>query len=68
MYWFRRCCREGAHAKEHYLICGVQGDFTQSLVNDPPAHLWTRQLKVRLLSYVAQTLDSDKRPVTFRVL
>lgn len=41
--------REGVHAKEHYLICGVQGDFTQSLVNDPPVHLWTRQLKVRML-------------------
>ena len=37
---------EGTHAKYHYLICGVQGDFTRSLVNDPPTHLWTRQLKV----------------------
>ena len=37
---------EGVHAKEHYLICGVQGDFTQSLVDKPPTHLWTRQLKV----------------------
>jgi hypothetical protein len=36
---------EGTHAKYHYLICGVQGDFTRSLVNDPPTHLWTRQLK-----------------------
>ncbi|KAI0692092.1 hypothetical protein BC835DRAFT_1407133 [Cytidiella melzeri] len=36
---------EGKHAKYHYLICGVQGDFTRSLVNDPPTHLWTRQLK-----------------------
>ncbi|KAF7799897.1 hypothetical protein EIP86_011139 [Pleurotus ostreatoroseus] len=36
---------EGVHAKYHYLICGVQGDFTRSLVNDPPTHLWTRQLK-----------------------
>ena len=38
---------EGTHAKYHYLICGVQGDFTRSLVNDPPTHVWTRQLKVR---------------------
>ncbi|KDQ59450.1 hypothetical protein JAAARDRAFT_46223 [Jaapia argillacea MUCL 33604] len=37
---------EGPHAKYHYLIAGVQGDFTRSLVNDPPTHLWTRQLKV----------------------
>lgn len=36
---------EGQHAKEHYLICGVQGDFTRSLVEDPPTHLWTRELK-----------------------
>ncbi len=40
-------CREGTHAKYHYLICGVKGDFTRSLVLDPPTHLWTRQLKVR---------------------
>jgi hypothetical protein len=36
---------EGKQAKYHYLICGVQGDFTQSLVRDPPKTLWTRQLK-----------------------
>ncbi|KAF9246561.1 hypothetical protein BU15DRAFT_39714 [Melanogaster broomeanus] len=36
---------EGTHAKYHYLICGVQGDFTKSLVNDPPRKVWTRQLK-----------------------
>lgn len=37
---------EGKHAKYHYLICGVQGDFTRGLVNDMPTHIWTRQLKV----------------------
>jgi hypothetical protein len=36
---------EGTHAKYHYLICGVQGDFTKSLVNDPPRRIWTRELK-----------------------
>ncbi|OAX42182.1 hypothetical protein K503DRAFT_395620 [Rhizopogon vinicolor AM-OR11-026] len=36
---------EGTHAKHHYLICGVQGDFTKSLVNNPPTKIWTRQLK-----------------------
>lgn len=36
---------EGRHSKYHYLITGVQGDFTKSLVNNPPTHLWTRQLK-----------------------
>lgn len=39
---------EGTHAKYHYMICGVQGDFTRSLVNDPPKTLWTRELKVRI--------------------
>ena len=37
---------EGKHAKYHYLICGVQGDFTKSLVNDPPRKIWTRELKL----------------------
>jgi hypothetical protein len=41
--------REGIHAKYHYLICGVKGDFTRNLVLNPPTHLWTRQLKVRLV-------------------
>jgi len=36
---------KGRQAEEHYLICGVQGDFTQSLVDHPPSYLWTRQLK-----------------------
>jgi len=36
---------EGTHAKYHYLICGVKGDFTRNLVENSPTHLWTRQLK-----------------------
>lgn len=36
---------DGKHAKEHYLICGVQGDFTRALVDNPPRRVWTRQLK-----------------------
>ncbi|KAJ7684346.1 hypothetical protein DFH06DRAFT_1462695 [Mycena polygramma] len=36
---------KGRQSEEHYLICGVQGDFTKSLVENPPTHLWTRQLK-----------------------
>ncbi|KAE9408732.1 hypothetical protein BT96DRAFT_985593 [Gymnopus androsaceus JB14] len=42
--------REGVNAKCHYLICGVQGDFTKGLVENPPTHIWTRQLKVAGLS------------------
>ena len=26
---------EGRHATHHYMICGVQGDFTKKLVADP---------------------------------
>ncbi|KAI0302371.1 hypothetical protein B0F90DRAFT_1816577 [Multifurca ochricompacta] len=33
------------YAKHHYIICGVQGDFTRELVLNPPTHLWTRELK-----------------------
>ncbi|KAG2015605.1 nonribosomal peptide synthetase 12 [Coprinopsis cinerea AmutBmut pab1-1] len=36
---------EGKHADYHYLICGVQGDFTRSLVERPPTRIWTRELK-----------------------
>ncbi|KZT65437.1 hypothetical protein DAEQUDRAFT_523040 [Daedalea quercina L-15889] len=37
---------EGPYARYHYMVCGVQGDFTKSLVNDPPSHIWTRELKL----------------------
>ncbi|KAF5383475.1 hypothetical protein D9757_006122 [Collybiopsis confluens] len=36
---------EGVDANCHYLICGVQGDFTKSLVQNTPTRIWTRQLK-----------------------
>ncbi|TFK72520.1 hypothetical protein BDN72DRAFT_836089, partial [Pluteus cervinus] len=36
---------EGRQAEHHYMICGVQGDFTRSLVNNPPKAIWTRELK-----------------------
>ena len=39
--------REGKKSDRHYLICGVQGDFTRNLVDNPPKHIWTRQLKVK---------------------
>ncbi|KAF9036741.1 hypothetical protein BJ165DRAFT_1408808 [Panaeolus papilionaceus] len=32
---------ESPHAKYHYMIAGVQGDFTRSLVQDPPKTIWT---------------------------
>lgn len=36
---------EGVKSDCHYLICGVQGDFTKGLVMDPPKTIWTRELK-----------------------
>jgi hypothetical protein len=36
---------ESRHAKYHYMIAGVQGDFTRSLVQNPPKTIWTRELK-----------------------
>jgi hypothetical protein len=36
---------EGRKSGHHYMICGVQGDFTKDLVNNPPTSLWTRELK-----------------------
>ncbi|KAG0645788.1 hypothetical protein D0Z07_7685 [Hyphodiscus hymeniophilus] len=36
---------EGRGSPYHYMICGVQGDFTKSLVVDPPKTVWTREFK-----------------------
>lgn len=33
------------HSRYHYMICGVQGDFTRKLVQDMPTHIWTREVK-----------------------
>ena len=39
---------EGVESGTHYIIAGVQGDWTRGLVNDPPKFLYTREMKVRL--------------------
>ncbi|KAF2649043.1 hypothetical protein K491DRAFT_735745 [Lophiostoma macrostomum CBS 122681] len=36
---------EGRKSDCHYMICGVQGDFTKTLVDNPPKSVWTRELK-----------------------
>ncbi|KFZ08613.1 hypothetical protein V501_05887 [Pseudogymnoascus sp. VKM F-4519 (FW-2642)] len=36
---------EGRKSGHHYMICGVQGDFTKDLVMNPPKTVWTRELK-----------------------
>lgn len=38
---------EGVESGCHYMIVGVQGDWTRSIANDPPKYIWTRQMKVR---------------------
>lgn len=35
----------GRKSSCHYMICGVQGDFTKQLVANPPKTVWTRELK-----------------------
>jgi hypothetical protein len=36
---------EGVNTPYHYMVCGVQGDFTKTLISDPPKTVWTRELK-----------------------
>ncbi|KAF4463280.1 non-ribosomal peptide synthetase [Fusarium albosuccineum] len=36
---------EGTAYPYHYMVCGVQGDFTKKILSDPPKTLWTRELK-----------------------
>ena len=38
---------EGIESGCHYMIGGVQGDWTRGIVRDRPTHLWTREMKVR---------------------
>ena len=38
---------EGIESNAHYIIAGVQGDWTRGLVADPPKFLYTREMKVR---------------------
>ncbi|KAF7792663.1 hypothetical protein EIP86_003760 [Pleurotus ostreatoroseus] len=44
---------EGVESGCHYIIAGVQGDWTRGLVADPPTHLWTREMKFAGLPYLA---------------
>ncbi|KIP09347.1 hypothetical protein PHLGIDRAFT_67777 [Phlebiopsis gigantea 11061_1 CR5-6] len=44
---------EGIESNTHYIIAGVQGDWTRGLVNDPPKFLYTREMKFAGLPYLA---------------
>jgi len=54
--------REGKKSDRHFLICGVQGDFTRNLVDNPPKHIWTRQLKVKtvLTIFLRRNINLDE--------
>ena len=41
---------EGKKSGSHYIICGVQGDFTKGIVANPPKTVWTRELKFGMYS------------------
>ncbi|PSR81910.1 hypothetical protein PHLCEN_2v6205 [Hermanssonia centrifuga] len=43
---------EGIDSGCHYIIAGVQGDWTRGLVTDVPTHLWTREMKFAGLPYL----------------
>ncbi|XP_022848068.1 uncharacterized protein LOC111370548 [Olea europaea var. sylvestris] len=38
--------------KEHMMLAGAVGDFTKSLVTNPPSHLWVRQVHFAGLPYL----------------
>ncbi|CAN0853312.1 Adenylate-forming reductase 06235 [Linum grandiflorum] len=42
---------------EHSMLCGVVGDFTKSLVSNPPTHLWVRQVHFAGLPYLVNMYD-----------
>ncbi|GJE92420.1 hypothetical protein PsYK624_085740 [Phanerochaete sordida] len=44
---------EGTGSGVHYMIAGVQGDWTRRLATDPPSFLYTRELKFAGLPYLA---------------
>ena len=50
---------EGIESNAHYIIAGVQGDWTRGLVNDPPKFLYTREMKVSCSSLHDLYTDAD---------
>lgn len=43
--------------KEHMMLAGAVGDFTKSLVANPPSHLWVRQVHFAGLPYLVNMYD-----------
>ncbi|XP_022724620.1 uncharacterized protein LOC111281219 [Durio zibethinus] len=42
---------------EHMMLAGAVGDFTKSLVSNPPSHLWVRQMHFAGLPYLVNMYD-----------
>ncbi|XP_019168670.1 PREDICTED: uncharacterized protein LOC109164606 [Ipomoea nil] len=42
---------------EHMMLAGAVGDFTKSLVSNPPSHLWVRQVHFAGLPYLTNMYD-----------
>ena len=43
--------------KQHMMLAGAVGDFTKSLVSNPPSHLWVRQVHFAGLPYLVNMYD-----------
>lgn len=43
--------------KEHMMLAGAVGDFAESLVSNPPSHLWVRAVHFAGLPYLANLYD-----------
>ncbi|XP_028774888.1 adenylate-forming reductase 03009-like [Neltuma alba] len=43
--------------KDHMMLAGAVGDFTRSLVSNPPSHLWVRQIHFAGLPYLANLYE-----------
>lgn len=43
--------------KEHMMLAGAVGDFTKSLVSDPPSHLWIRGVHFAGLPYLVNMYE-----------
>ncbi|KAG6641356.1 adenylate-forming reductase 03009-like [Carya illinoinensis] len=43
--------------KEHMMLAGAVGDFTKSLVSNPPSHLWVRQVHFAGLPYLVNMYE-----------
>ncbi|KDP21070.1 hypothetical protein JCGZ_21541 [Jatropha curcas] len=42
---------------EHMMLAGAVGDFTKSLVSNPPSHLWVRQVHFAGLPYLVNMFE-----------